>query len=62
MMLSSRVSGGMNGDPAKGSAMMMLWPSHPLEFLTRPGLWIGLAIAATCIAGAVRLRRYRDPI
>jgi len=38
---------------------MMLWPSHPLEFLAMPGLWIGLAIAATCIAGAVRLRRYR---
>jgi hypothetical protein len=42
--------------------MMMLWPSHPLEFLTRPGLWIGLAIAAACVAGAVRMRRYRDPI
>jgi ABC-2 type transport system permease protein len=61
-MLASRISGGMEGDPAKGSRMMMLWPSHPLEFLTRPGLWIGLVIAAACIAGAVRLRRYRDPI
>jgi ABC-2 type transport system permease protein len=61
-ILGSRISGGMEGNPAKGSVMMMLWPSHPLEFLTRPGLWIGLAIAATCIAGAVRLRRYRDPI
>jgi hypothetical protein len=40
----------------------MLWPSHPLEFLTRPDLWIGLAIAAICVAAAVRLRRYRDPI
>jgi len=61
-MLGSRISGGMEGDPAKGSGMTMLWPSHPLEFLTKPGLWIGLAIAATCIAMAVRLRRYRDPI
>lgn len=61
-MLGSRISGGMEADPAKGSGMMMLWPSHPLEFLTRPGLWIGLAIAATCVAMAVRLRRYRDPI
>jgi ABC-2 type transport system permease protein len=61
-MLGSRISGGMDANPAKGSVMMMLWPSHPLEFLTRPGLWIGLAIAAICIAGAVRLRRYRDPI
>jgi ABC-2 type transport system permease protein len=60
-MLGSRISGGMEGDAAKGG-MMMLWPSHPLEFLTNPGLWIGLAIAAACITGAVRLRRYRDPI
>jgi ABC-2 type transport system permease protein len=61
-MLGSRISGGMETGPAKSGAMMMLWPSHPLEFLTRPGLWIGLAIAAACVAGAVRLRRYRDPI
>jgi len=61
-MLSSRISGGMDGNPAKGNAMMMLWPARPLEFLSRPGLWIGLAIAAACVAGAVRLRRRRDPI
>ena len=61
-MLGSRISGGMDANPAKGGGMMMLWPSHPLEFLTMPGLWIGLAIAAICIAAAVRLRRYRDPI
>ncbi|HEV7485902.1 MAG TPA: ABC transporter permease [Thermoanaerobaculia bacterium] len=61
MMLGSRISGGMEGPDAKGG-MMMLWPSHPLEFLTRPGLWIGFALAAICVAGAVRLRRYRDPI
>jgi ABC-2 type transport system permease protein len=59
-MLGSRISGGMEGSGAKG--MMMLWPAHPLEFLTKPGLWIGFAIAAICIAMAVRLRRYRDPI
>mgnify|MGYP001791550166 FL=1 len=60
-MLASRISGGMEGGSARGS-MMMLWPSHPLEFVTMPGLWIGLAIAVACVAGAVRLRRYRDPI
>jgi hypothetical protein len=37
-------------------------PPNAFEFLTRPGLWIGFAIAAVCLAGAVRLRRYRDPI
>src|SRR6202040_3702712 len=34
----------------------------PGRFLSSPGLWIGLAFAATCIAVAVRLRRYREPI
>jgi ABC-2 type transport system permease protein len=61
-MLGSRISGGMEDGAAKGSMMMMPWPSHPLEFLINPGLWIGLAIATICVAGAVRLRRYRDPI
>jgi len=61
-MLSSRISGGMDMDPAKESRMMMPWPSHPLDFLSKPGLWIGLALAAIFVAGAVRLRRYRDPI
>src|SRR4051794_36802171 len=60
-VLGSRISGGMEDDAAKGG-MMMLWPSRPLDFLTNPGLWIGLILAATCIVGAVRLRRYRDPI
>jgi ABC-2 type transport system permease protein len=32
------------------------------EYLTYPGLWIGLAIAAAFLAAAVRLRRYREPI
>jgi ABC-2 type transport system permease protein len=34
----------------------------PLRFLTAPGLWLGLAFAAMCIAAAIRLRRNRDPI
>ncbi len=34
----------------------------PGRFLSTPGLWIGLAFAAICLAAAVRLRRYRDPI
>jgi ABC-2 type transport system permease protein len=34
----------------------------PLGFLSMPGLWLGLVFAAACIAAAVRLRRYRDPI
>ncbi len=32
------------------------------SFLSSPGLWIGLAVAAAFLAGAVRLRRYQGPI
>jgi ABC-2 type transport system permease protein len=34
----------------------------PARFLSSPGLWIGLAFAAACLAAAVRLRHYREPI
>jgi ABC-2 type transport system permease protein len=33
----------------------------PLEFLSLPGLWVGLAIAAAFLFAAVRLRRSRGP-
>jgi ABC-2 type transport system permease protein len=61
-ILGGRIGGGMENPTPKGSELMMRWPSHPLEFLGRPGLWIGFAIAAACIVGAIRLRRYREPI
>lgn len=32
------------------------------RFLTSPGLWLGLAVAAAFLAAAVRLRRYQGPI
>jgi ABC-2 type transport system permease protein len=34
----------------------------PGKFLSTPGLWAGLAVAALFLAAAIRLRRYRDPI
>jgi ABC-2 type transport system permease protein len=34
----------------------------PGRFLTDPGLWIGLAVAALFLGAAVLLRRYRQPI
>jgi ABC-2 type transport system permease protein len=34
----------------------------PGRFLSSPGLWIGLVVAAAFLAAAVRLRRYREPI
>ena len=33
----------------------------PLNFLSTPGLWLGLAVTAAFLAMAVRLRRYRGP-
>jgi len=34
----------------------------PGKFLSTPGLWLGLVMAAIFLAAAVRLRRYREPI
>lgn len=34
----------------------------PLNFLSSPGLWIGLVIAAAFLIAAIRLRRYRGPL
>jgi len=34
----------------------------PGNFLTSPGLWLGLLFAAGCLVAAVRLRRERDPV
>ena len=34
----------------------------PGRFLSNPGLWIGLIVAAACLVAAVRLRRFREPI
>jgi len=36
--------------------------ADPGTFLSAPGLWIGLVLAAMFLAAAVRLRRRRDPI
>jgi hypothetical protein len=33
-----------------------------MRLLISPGLWIGFAVAAAFLAGAVRLRRHRDPM
>ena len=34
----------------------------PLKFLSSPGLWIGLVVAAAFIIGAIQLRRDRGPL
>jgi ABC-2 type transport system permease protein len=34
----------------------------PLKYLSTPGLWLGLIVAAAFVVAAVRLRRYRAPL
>lgn len=63
-LVGSRFTGSMaGGDLMERSAsmdpLMQLTPGH---FLSSPGLWLGLVFAAACLAAAVRLRRYREPI
>ncbi len=43
---------------ALGSPMQF----SPAHFLTNPGLWEGLALAAVFLAAAIQLRRYRNPL
>ena len=48
--------------PADRMTMDMLAPHSLGQFLTSPGLWIGLAVTAGFLFAAVQLRRYRGPI
>ena len=54
--------------PTVASTSPDMFPTDPMthiapgSFLSSPGLWIGLAIAAAFLAAAVRLRRYQGPI
>jgi len=41
-----------------GATMSM----SPAQFLSTPGLWAGLALAAVFLAAAIQLRRYRNPL
>ncbi len=67
-MLHYRLGGAMKEafvvTPAKGShaALDQITRLDPGRFLMTPGLWVGLIFAAACLAAAVRLRRYREPI
>jgi len=62
-LLQNRVAGG--SDSSMGGSNFAANPHAPMTpgtFLSEPGLWIGLLIAAALIAAAVRMRRYRDPV
>jgi ABC-2 type transport system permease protein len=62
--LGHRLSGG--GSEAfigKGHGMNAdITQLNPGGFLASPGVWLGLVFAAACLAGAVWLRRRREPI
>jgi ABC-2 type transport system permease protein len=66
-MLRYRVVGAMREafsfDPTRpGHAVGGVMELSPLQFLSAPGLWVGLIFAALCLVAAVRLRRNREPI
>jgi hypothetical protein len=62
-MLGNRMGGSAEAITMPGGSpmdpMTHLTPGH---FLANPGLWIGLAMTAAFLAGAVRLRRSQGPI
>jgi ABC-2 type transport system permease protein len=62
-MLGNRLSGGPEGMGMPGTFPIDVGMHLTLgRFLISPGLWIGLVIAAACLAGAVRLRHCRGPL
>jgi ABC-2 type transport system permease protein len=67
-LLGYRLAGAMQeafaGAPQGGDPGIIDQVSQlsPLNFLSAPGLWTGLAFAAAFLAAAARLRRYRGPI
>jgi ABC-2 type transport system permease protein len=65
-LLKSRVFGAGEKafafNPNHNVAIDSLAQFTPGKYLSAPGLWIGLLLAAAFFAAAVRLRRYRGPI
>jgi ABC-2 type transport system permease protein len=61
-LLQNRLMGPSVPAPHNAPVMQVMASLEPLEFLSLPGLWIGLAIAAAFLFAAVRLRRSRGPV
>jgi ABC-2 type transport system permease protein len=65
-MLQYRMTGAMKEafaqDAQSKEPLIRLSQLTPLNFLSTPGLWVGLIFAAACLVAAVRLRRNREPI
>jgi ABC-2 type transport system permease protein len=61
MLLSSLAGGTRPSAPAATMSMDAMTPALG-ELLSSPGLWIGFAVAAVFLVGAIRLRRGRGPV
>lgn len=64
-LMNNRIMGAMEAAfTAEGQHGMpdRLSQIDPAQFLSAPGLWIGLMVTAAFLAAAVRMRRYREPI
>ena len=63
-LLQNRFGGGSEaGDSMQGNFPIQPGMHFTLgNFLSDPGLWLGLIVAAAFLAAAIRLRRYREPL
>ena len=63
-LVASRLIGATPGLVARPEAFPTDPMAHiaPGHFLSSPGLWVGLAVAAAFLAAAVWMRRYQEPI
>jgi ABC-2 type transport system permease protein len=64
-LVQNHFLGGPESTPTAGAPAMTMemLAAHPLgHFLISPGLWVGLALSAVFLLGAVRLRRSRGAI
>ena len=62
-LLGNRFGGGAEAMTMPGTLPMNpMTHLTPGNYLTSAGLWIGIALTAAFLAGAIRLRRYRGPM
>jgi ABC-2 type transport system permease protein len=62
-LLGNRFGGGAEAMTIPGTLPMNpMTHLTPGNYLTSAGLWIGIALTAAFLAGAIRLRRYRGPM
>jgi ABC-2 type transport system permease protein len=61
-MVGQRIASPDDGSATGSMAMDHFSRTTLVQFLSSPGLWIGLALAAAFLAAAMRIRHYREPI